>query len=114
LILPDDLRQERADVLEAWRDANKSELLYWEVNGLSKVIAYLREGKDPSWTDDLRLRMRNELDFYLFYRQYDERRGKSFHDTFSTELVEWYDDLSDQYEEDINIYHEFRSSGTKL
>jgi len=116
LILPDELREDRAMVLEQWRDDHiqRDDLLDWEINGVNKVIAYLREGKDPAWSEDLRHRMRNELDFYLFYRQYDERRGKSFHETFSPALVEWYDGLLDQYEEDIKKYHEFKTSGRKL
>jgi hypothetical protein len=55
--------------------------------------------------------MGNELDFYLFYRQYDERRDKSFRKTFSTKLVDWYEELADQYEADINKYHKYKASG---
>jgi len=113
LILPDEMREERATALEEWYEKNAERLFDWEINGVKKVIAYLREGKDPLWSEDPRTRMRNELDFYLFYRQYDERRGKSFRDTFAPDLVKWYEELTDQYEEDIEKYHEFRASGCK-
>lgn len=114
LVLPDEMRKERADVLEKWEKQNTSRLIDWERNGVKKVVAYLREGKDPLWTDDIRARMSNELDFYLFYHQYDERRDKCFRDTFPSGLVEWYDELADQYEEDIDKYHNFTASGKKF
>ena len=108
LILPEEMRDERATALEVWGEQNSERLSYWEINGVNKVVAFLREGADPLWSDDIKGRMSNELDFYLFYRQYDERRDKSFHETFSSDLVEWYEELADQYEEDINMYHKFR------
>ena len=108
LILPEEMREERATALEAWATENIGRLSDWEINGAKKVVAYLREGVDPLWSNDLQRRMSNELDFYLFYRQYDERRDKSFHETFPSNLVEWYEELADQYEEDINTYHKFR------
>lgn len=108
LMLPEDLREDRAVALEEWEKRNTLKLTNWERNGVRKVIAYLREGKDPLWTGDIQTRMRNELDFYLFYYQYDERRGKSLRDTFPPALVGWYDELAEQYEEDINKYHEIK------
>lgn len=114
LILPEDMREGRASVLDEWKKQNTDRLFDWEINGLNKVIAYLREGKDPVWTEDRRTRMINELDFYLFYGQYDDRREKSFRDTFSAELVEWYDELADQYEEDINRCHQHKAAGRKM
>jgi len=110
LILPEEMRDERATALEVWGKQNSERLSYWETNGVKKVVAFLREGADPLWTDDIKSRMSNELDFYLFYRQYDERRDKSFQETFPSDLVEWYEELADQYEEDINKYHKFRGT----
>lgn len=109
LILPEEMREERAAELEAWKNQNETRLSDWENNGINKIIGYLREGADPHWSTDQLLRMRNELDFYLFYKQYDDRRDKSFQKTFPSELVEWYEELADQYEEDINRYHEIKS-----
>ena len=113
LVLPEDLREERADHMEGWLARNHDRLSDWEQNGVRKVIAYLREGQDPLWTDDIQTRMSNELDFYLFYVQYDERRGKSFRDTFDPALVEWYDELAEQYAADVAKYHEYRGTGRK-
>jgi hypothetical protein len=110
LILPEEMRDERATVLEAWATQNSERLSDWEINGVKKIVAFLREGADPLWTDNLHRRMTNELDFYLFYRQYDERRDKSFQETFPSDLVEWYEELADQYEVDINKYHEIRGT----
>lgn len=110
LILPEDMRDERATALEVWATQNNKRLSDWEINGIKKIVAYLREGADPLWSDNLQRRMTNELDFYLFYRQYDERRDKSFQQTFPSDLVEWYEELADQYEEDINTYHKLRST----
>jgi organic radical activating enzyme len=109
LILPEELREGRAQELADWTAENFHRLSDWEQNGARKVVAYLREGQDPSWTNDAQLRMKNELDFYLFYLQYDERRGKSFRKTFPPELVEWYNDLAEQYEEDVNTHRKLRS-----
>jgi hypothetical protein len=93
-----------------WATQNSERLSDWEINGVKKIVAFLREGSDPLWTDNLHRRMTNELDFYLFYRQYDERRDKSFQETFPSDLVEWYEELADQYEVDINKYHEIRGT----
>ena len=114
LILPEELREDRAVELEGWANANATRLNDWEKNGVRKVIAYLHEGHDPLWSTSPQARMGNELDFYLFYVQYDERRDKSFRDTFPSALVEWYDELAEQYAEDISTYHKFRDSGREL
>ncbi len=117
LVLPQEMRDERADHFEDWLAHNGHRLSDWEQNGMRKVIGYLRTGQDPLWTDDPQTRMSNELDFYLFYLQYDERRDKSFRDTFeedAPELTEWYDELAEIYAEDIAKYHEFRDSGRTM
>lgn len=116
LVLPQDMRDERADHFEEWLGRNSYRLSDWEANGMRKVIVYLREGRDPLWTENIQTRMSNELDFYLFYLQYDERRGKSFREAFAdaTDLVEWYDELAEQYEADVEKYHEYRRTNRQM
>jgi len=38
-----------------------------------------------------------ENDFYWFYKQYDQRRGKDFVKTFAGPLAEWYQELEKKY-----------------
>lgn len=111
LMLPDELRENRAAVLEEWEAKNTKRLFAYERNGIGKVIAYLRKGKDPVWSENSQMRMRNEVDFYLFYLQHDERRGKCFRDTFPPKLVEWYDGLAVQHKKNIEKYFQFRARG---
>lgn len=88
LVLPDSIRKQRRQDLQMWLWKNiGNELLHQhELDHVARLIDYLNEPE----TDDIKS-LRN--DFKQFYTQYDERRGKSFEDTFPNELVQWYQTL---------------------
>jgi hypothetical protein len=99
--LPEAIRQERADHLEQWLDANwhsqtqtvggRGLLNQMEFGGIERLIAYLREVQvGHATTSSIKSR---EHDFKSFFSQYDERRGKNFKETFPM-LAEWYDSIS--------------------
>jgi organic radical activating enzyme len=90
LVLPDNLRTQYRDRLQAWLDANGlNEFLHeHEVNHLQRLIDYLDVVKTPH-SDAFDLpKLLN--DFKQFHTQYDSRRGKDFGTAFP-ELKEWYD-----------------------
>jgi hypothetical protein len=89
LVLPDHIRQQRAQSLQAWLDANgSSEFLHeHEVRHIERLIDYLDLVKTPH-SDSFDLPQLRR-DFVLFYRQYDQRRSKDFVATFP-DLAEWY------------------------
>jgi hypothetical protein len=90
LALPADVRNERADHLESWLETNwgsDSLLNQMEYDGITRLISYLREVEEGhSHTSSLASRQR---DFRSFFTQYDERRKKSFVETFPM-LADWY------------------------
>lgn len=92
--LPEELRNERAAHLEKWLqiDADRGIMHDMEVDGVTRLIDYLREVEDPHrGASSLKSRHR---DFRSFYEQHDERRsGKNFRKAFP-ELVEWYETLT--------------------
>jgi len=92
LVLPDELRQARGEKLKNWYERNKSsEFLHeMELNQLQRLIDYLDIVKTPHSESFELPKLRN--DFKKFYEQYDERRGKSFVDTFP-DLKDWYESL---------------------
>jgi len=92
LVLPDDLRTQFKDNLQAWLDTHRDHPLMHEheVNHLQRLIDYLDVVKTPhSETFDMPSLLN---DFKKFYAQYDQRRGKDFAATFPT-LQEWYQQL---------------------
>jgi hypothetical protein len=92
LVLSDDLRTHHRDRLIALLDQHSgSDLLHdHERAHIQRLIDYLDVVKTPhSEAFDLP-RLHN--DFYHFYQQYDQRRGKDFSATFPL-LVEWYNGL---------------------
>ena len=93
LVLPKDLRTAAIAHTEYWFDeARKTDLLSSvEEESISRMIDYVKNGK-PSFDVDKARR-----DFYFFFKQYDQRRGKSFADTFPAPVVEWYEDLGIEY-----------------
>jgi len=95
LVLPAYLREERADHIESWLDRNEraSGVTDFDRYGIRKLIAYLRKGQAESQNQES-----DEYSFYHFYKQYDQRRGKSFRDTFPDPLIAWYDELGEKYE----------------
>lgn len=87
LVLPEELRKTRRQVLEGWLWSADEQLLHrHEIDHIQRLIEYLRE-PEPENVEQLR------RDFKNFYTQYDLRRNKSFENTFPEELVEWYKTL---------------------
>ena len=90
--LPNHIRQERADYLEKWTNANGKHLNNSEMDGLNRTISYIRnidEGHSVKEVSDLQTR---QYDFFNFYSQYDVRRNKLFEQAFGDwpDLVDWY------------------------
>ncbi|MCK5884761.1 MAG: twitch domain-containing radical SAM protein [Bacteriovoracaceae bacterium] len=94
LALPKHLRHERRDALREWYEKNKDKVYItdMELDGIYRLIGYL----------DLDQKIHNEApddvtilhrDFKRFYQQYDQRRGKSFADTFPKDVVEWVESI---------------------
>jgi len=93
LILPDDIRQHHKHRLQQWLNQwqHHMGLHAHEINHVQRLIDYLDVVKTPhSEAFDLPA-LHN--DFRQFYQQYDQRRGKNFHNTFPN-LVSWYDSIS--------------------
>ena len=87
LVLPEELRKGRRQVLEGWLWKQDHIFLHeHEIDHMQRLIEYLRE-PEPI---DIEARRH---DFKQFYTQYDLRRNKSFERTFPEELVEWYKTL---------------------
>jgi organic radical activating enzyme len=94
LVLPDTLRTAARDRLVDFvvRHKGYSYLQEHEINHVLRLIDYLDVVKTPhSEAFDLPA-LKN--DFYKFYAQYDQRRGKDFVATFP-ELAQWYNSLND-------------------
>jgi organic radical activating enzyme len=87
-VMPDALRQERKEKLQAWFDKNKhNPLLHqMELNQTQRLIDYLDVVKTPH--KDAFEREKLEKDFKSFYAQYDQRRGKDFAAAFPN-LMPW-------------------------
>jgi hypothetical protein len=92
LVLPDDLRNRYRLQLEAWLFHNRENpcLHEHEVNHVQRLIDYLDVVKTPHSEAFEMPKLLN--DFKQFYTQYDQRRGKSFHKSFS-KLSEWYESI---------------------
>jgi organic radical activating enzyme len=93
LVLPDDIRMYHRDRLQQWLDQWKQHvgLHAHEINHVRRLIDYLDVVKTPHSEAFDRPALHN--DFRQFYQQYDQRRGKNFHNTFPN-LVSWYDSIS--------------------
>jgi hypothetical protein len=92
LVLPDHLRTQYKDKLQAWLDANRTnEFLHeHEINHLSRLIDYLDVVKTPHSDAFDMPKLLN--DFKQFFDQYDTRRNKHFASAFPA-LAEWYTTL---------------------
>jgi organic radical activating enzyme len=92
LVLPDHLRTQYKDRLQAWLDANRTnEFLHeHERNHLQRLIDYLDVVKTPHSEAFDMPKLLN--DFKQFFSQYDSRRSKRF-DTAFPALAEWYNTL---------------------
>jgi organic radical activating enzyme len=92
LILPEEIRFERAAHLRSWLNANISNswLHEMEIAAIERLIGYLEVVETPhARASSQALR---ESDFKSFFSQYDRRRGKDFKKTFPM-LAAWYDSL---------------------
>lgn len=92
LILPDNIKQQYRDRLVAWMIKHKDHdyLHEHEINHMQRLIDYLDIVKTPHSEAFEMPKLLN--DFKQFYTQYDQRRGKSFIDTFST-FRNWYESI---------------------
>jgi organic radical activating enzyme len=92
LVLPDDLRTQFKNNLQAWLDTYRAHPMMHEheVNHLQRLIDYLDVVKTPHSETFNMPSLLN--DFKKFYQQYDQRRGKDFTATFPA-LEEWYNGL---------------------
>jgi len=92
LVLPDDLRTQFKNNLQAWLDTHRDHPLMHEheVNHLQRLIDYLDVVKTPHSDSFDMPKLLN--DFKNFHIQYDHRRGKNFCNTFPA-LADWYNTL---------------------
>jgi hypothetical protein len=90
LVLPKYWRSGYSYNLKMWLILNQSKLHEMEKNHIQRLIDYLDVVDKPH--SDTFEQPALENDFYHFYKQYDERRGKSFTDTFPN-LKRWYEAL---------------------
>jgi organic radical activating enzyme len=95
LILPDDIRIKHRDRLQAWLDRWEHNIMLQEHerNHVQRLIDYLDVVKTPHSETFDRPKLLN--DFKKFYKQYDQRRGKKFTETFPG-LATWYDSIQIQ------------------
>jgi len=90
LILPLEMRVEFAHELGRFGNAAREYLHEFEFNQLDRLIEYLNNVDSPH--SGALSREVLQRDFKNFYKQYDQRRGKDFRETFP-QLAEWYDTL---------------------
>jgi hypothetical protein len=92
LVLPEDIRVQFNNNLQAWLDMHRDHPLLHqhEINHLQRLIDYLDVVKTPhSEAFELPKLL---TDFKQFHIQYDRRRGKNFKATFPA-LADWYNTL---------------------
>jgi organic radical activating enzyme len=92
LVLPDHLRTQFRDQLAQFlvQHRGHSYLHEYEINHVLRLIDYLDVVKTPHSDAFDMPKLLN--DFYKFYQQYDQRRGKNFAVSFP-KLKSWYDSL---------------------
>lgn len=92
LILPDNLRTQFKNNLQAWLDLHQDHPLMHqhEINHLQRLIDYLDVVKTPHSEAFELPKLLN--DFKQFHVQYDQRRGKDFATTFPA-IADWYNTL---------------------
>ena len=79
--------------LKAWRDSHAHNPLLgeWELASIDRLIDYLDIVKTPhSNTSTLEMQW---SDFKLFFKQYDNRRGKNLRACFPQQLIDWVDTI---------------------
>jgi hypothetical protein len=94
LVLPHHLRDQCRENITGWLEEHKDSGVLWDTEqyNVQKLISYLERGDDGD--QDIEAK---ENDFYWFYKQYDQRRGKDFVKTFAGPLAEWYQELEKKY-----------------
>jgi hypothetical protein len=92
LVLPDDIRAERAAVLRDWIGANRSQASSYEIDHIQRGVDYIEVVERPhdAATDEQALRR----DLKSFHRQYDARRGKTVA-VFPPIFTEWLSSIDD-------------------
>jgi organic radical activating enzyme len=92
LVLPEELRTQFKNNLQAWLDTHRLHPLLHqhEVNHLQRLIDYLDVVKTPHSEAFEQSKLLN--DFKKFHQQYDQRRSKNFAETFPA-LADWYTTL---------------------
>lgn len=89
-VLDDEIKLHYKQRLQNWYTVNRNQLTDIEREHLERLIDYLDVVKTPHKNAAELPVLRS--DFKQFYTQYDQRRGKSFVDTFPT-LAQWYRNL---------------------
>jgi len=90
LVLPYDFRLEVADNLNKWLTANKEKLHQMESEHVVRLIDYLQSESNQLGDENYISKLHK--DFKNYYTQFDQRRNKSFVDTFD-KLGQWYKTL---------------------
>ena len=92
LVLPAHLLACYRNRLIVWREQHCNEIYMHEheINHLERLIEYLDRVKTPHSDTFEMPKLHN--DFRQFHRQYDQRRGKDFVQTFPI-LADWYNDI---------------------
>ena len=91
MVLPDSIKQTAINKLRYQAKIYKDLLHEHEYNQIHRLIDYLDVVKTPHAGADSIDRL--QQDFKHFYKQYDKRRNKDFTNTFSEEMVAWYNEL---------------------
>ena len=91
VVLPDSIKQTAINKLKYQAKIYKDLLHEHEYNQIHRLIDYLDVVKTPHAGADSIDRL--QQDFKHFYKQYDKRRNKDFTNTFSEEMVAWYNEL---------------------
>jgi organic radical activating enzyme len=93
LVLTEELREHYRQKLISWYSNYKQDRILheFEKNHIERLIDYLDMVKTPHGEGFDRTKA--EQDFKQFYMQYDVRRGKTFSETFSPKMVEWYNGI---------------------
>ena len=91
VVLPRHIKDIAINKLKFQTDIYKQDLHDMEINQMNRLIHYLETVNSPHAGADTLEKLQS--DFKKFYQQYDQRRNKSFANTFSQELVEWYNGL---------------------
>ncbi len=91
VVLPTHIKQRAVNKLKLQAEIYKQQLHDMEINQINRLIQYLETVDSPHAGADTVEKL--QQDFKQFYQQYDHRRNKNFGNTFSEEMVEWYNGL---------------------